>query len=81
MVGVAITTMTNGASGLVQMAGIATVNGSSYTIGDRVYLSPTTAGNGTSTAPTVAPNTVALIGVAVSTTQVLLQPLFVAELQ
>jgi hypothetical protein len=70
VVGVASAAILNGASGFVQTAGVATVNGvSAFTLGAPVYVSSSN-GQGTSTIPTSTGLAVMSIGTAVSTTQV-----------
>jgi len=77
-VGVVKSNILNGASGYVQVAGIATVLGGALSLGQRVYLSDSVAGNGTSTAPTSVGSSIVLVGIATSTTSVVLMPRFEA---
>lgn len=79
VVGVAAETINNGSSGRVQLTGRTVVSGGSFTIGQRVYVSNTLAGQGTPTAPSATSECVVLIGVAVSATDVILNPQFVVE--
>lgn len=72
-IGVVVSTINNGASGQVQIAGEATVdNGSvAFDLGKRVYLG---LGIGTKTAPTADATAVVLVGIATATNKVILQP-------
>lgn len=77
-IGVAFATIADGDSGQVQTAGIATVSVSGLTVGQPVYLDPTTPGSVTSTRPTTYGTPIFIVGVAVATNQIALQPKLVA---
>lgn len=77
-IGVAYETIGNGASGQVQVAGIATLATSSLTIGQAVYLSAITPGVGTGVKPSGYGVPVFSLGTAVANNKVVLQPKLVA---
>ena len=74
-IGVAVADIANTASGLVQIAGEATVaNGAvNFSLGKRVFLSEA-AGQGTSTAPTALNSVIYLLGHATAVNKVILSP-------
>jgi Uncharacterized conserved protein (DUF2190) len=75
ILGVATGAIPHGSTGQVQIAGLININQSgAFTLGKSVYVSASVPGEGTSTAPSALNSVVFSIGVAVSTTQVLLQP-------
>jgi len=74
VLGVVVADIANGATGLVQVAGEATVSSGSLTLGARVYLSPTVFGGVTSTAPTTTGQVVFVVGFATATNKVVLFP-------
>jgi hypothetical protein len=76
--GVVPSSIANGASGLVQIAGVcAPVQDAAFDLGKRVYVSET-AGSSTKTAPSTSGSVIFLVGEAVSTTQILLNKQLVA---
>ena len=76
-IGVAYSTINDGTSGQVQVAGIATVSVSGLTVGQPVYLSTTVPGTVTSTRPTAYGTPVMVVGVAVATNQIAVRPYFI----
>ena len=76
-VGVAYSTINNGTSGQVQVAGVATVSVSGLTVGQPVYLSTTVPGTVTSTRPTSYGTPIMVVGVAVATNQIAVRPYFI----
>lgn len=78
VVGVVFAEITDGNSGKVQIAGRCTpLKDSAYDLGKRVYVS-TTSGSSTKTAPTAGGGTVVhLLGIAVSTGDIILNPMLV----
>jgi hypothetical protein len=80
-IGVLLATTSDTATGQVQVSGRCTVvvESGSLTPGERCYLSSTSAGRVTMTAPSAAGNVVYLIGIACSTTEVILQPTFLYQ--
>jgi hypothetical protein len=73
-IGIAYQTIADGASGQVQIAGIATVATSSLTVGQAAYLSGASPGAATSTRPTTYGAPVFSLGTAVAVDKVVLQP-------
>jgi hypothetical protein len=72
VLGVVVSSIADGASGKVQVAGRCTpVQDAAYDLGKRVYVSQT-AGSTTKTAPSATNSVMFLMGVAVSTTQIML---------
>jgi hypothetical protein len=71
-IGVVLNDILNGASGKVQIAGVATPLGGPYTLGSPVFLS-TTAGQATSSVPLTSGTAQYIVGVAVSATDIMLQ--------
>jgi len=74
VIGVAESSISSTATGYVTISGLATISGKSFTPGLPVYLSATTAGDLTQTAPTGVNVLVWEVGLAVSATDIIVAP-------
>ena len=73
-IGVAYQNITDGTTGQVQIAGVATVATSSLTVGQAAYLSTVSAGVATGVRPTTYGTPVFSLGTAVANNKIVLQP-------
>lgn len=74
VIGVVIADIPNASTGLVQVAGEATIAPGGLTLGARAYLSATTAGQLTSTAPTGTGTVVFVVGFATAADKIVVVP-------
>lgn len=74
VLGVVVADIANGATGLVQVAGEATVSTTGLTLGARAYLSSTLAGKLTSTPPSATGEVVFVVGFTTATNKIVLFP-------
>ena len=72
VIGVAVDNIPNGGTGRIQVSGKVAVLGSPFLLGEKIYLSEVIPGSGTATPPTSLGSVVSSIGVAVSTTEIIL---------
>lgn len=74
MLGISLSSIADGASGVVQLYGVVTTTLTGMTAGTVVYLSPTTPGSYTTTRPTIYGQAVMKVGVAVNGTDIAFSP-------